>query len=69
MTNVKEEYRSFEIIWQEPPRSAAEWSFNIGTNDKNLFIKLDHGNEIISAPTKAEGLAKCRRFIDSLLEK
>lgn len=48
------------------PRRAQSCVSISGPMTKNAFLTLDQGNEIVTAPTKDEGLIKPRRVIDSL---
>ena len=58
----------YEISWQEPPRTAAFWEFNIASEDVEKQLRLEaytaqKGAYVLQSSSKREGLDECEAFI------
>jgi hypothetical protein len=71
--NRAEIYRGFEISWEEPPLTSAQWTANVASDDPALYDKMcryrggRHGAEVIDGGTREEMHANAKAYIDKLL--
>ena len=72
MAGRSEQYRGYEISWQEPPLTSAGHDINVASNDSELRGRLEQrcgqkGAHVMSGERDlGEGLKKARAFIESL---
>jgi hypothetical protein len=64
--NKTEDYKGFEISWQEPPQTSAKWTANVGSTNPRLFNKMGGRVEIIDGQTRDEMIANAKAFIHGL---
>jgi hypothetical protein len=65
--NKSQDYKGFEISWQEPPMSSAKWTANVGSDDTRLYTKMArHGSQVIDGQTRDEMIANAKACIDGL---
>jgi hypothetical protein len=67
--NRTEEYRGYQITWQEPPMSGANWSANVATESAFLFALMRrNSSKVIQGRTRDDMLAEAKAYIDTLLD-
>ena len=64
METIKENYKGYIISYLKVPLMGTQFQVNVGSEDRNLMLRLGHENHVISGRDYPDAIAKAKAIID-----
>ena len=68
METIEKQYKGYVISYLKIPLMGAMFTVNVGSEDRNLMLKLNPDDRVISGTSMADAIAKAEQRIDQILD-
>jgi hypothetical protein len=66
MERLQEQYKGYIISYLKVPLVGNMFQVNVGSEDRNLILRLGHENHVISGRDYPDAIAKAKAIIDRI---
>ncbi len=66
MERIKEDYKGYIISYLKVPLMGSQFQVNVGSEDRNLMLRLGHENHVVAGHDYPDAIAKAKAVIDKI---